>query len=91
MFDSFCIAVLLYLHVACMFVLTVRLNGFVFVVSVFGLMYMVLVFVIGVMFNELFRFMYMFIVLCVYPVFPAMSVAFTHSSPLFVIVSCVVV
>ena len=79
--------VLLYLHVASMFVLIARLNGFVFVVRVFGLMYIVSLFVIGVMFNELFRSMLMFIVLCAYPTFPAISVALTHNSPVLFIVS----
>jgi hypothetical protein len=81
------IGVLLYLHVASMFVLTVRLNGLVFVVRVFGLMYIVLLFVIGVMFNELFRFMYTLMNLYPYPIFPAWSNAFTHNNPLFVNVS----
>ena len=79
--------VLLYVHVASMFVLTVRLNGFIVVVSVFGLMYMVLLFVIGVMFNELFRFMYTLMYLCAYPIFPAWSNAFMHSIPVLFIVS----
>ena len=88
MFESFSVrGNVLYLHVALIFVVTDRLNWLTLVATTLGYIYMYIEsfgIIMGVMLSELFTPILILIYSCTYPIFPAMSNAFTHNSPVFV-------